>query len=136
MLSPDWPIAFPHITQEPKCSQMRYFRRHLASNVNFNNKPNPEKVTTEFFKNYFENLFWATLIAHLRENSNFKNTFLLFSFNYGWVSLCKISEKINERFLRNVGFRRTDARTNRQAGTVNRINLGKILQNFEFALVR
>ena len=127
MLRPDWPRAFWHITQEPKCSQMWYFRGHLTSNVNFNNESNPEKVMTEFFKNYFKNPFWATLIVHLRENSNFKNTFLPFFFNSGWVSLCKISEKTNERFLRNAGFRRLDARTNRQAWIINRTNLGKIL---------
>ena len=57
MLQLDWPRAFRHITQEPKCSQMWYFRGHLASNVNFNNEPNPEKAMTEFFKNRFKKLF-------------------------------------------------------------------------------
>ena len=110
-----------------ECSQMWYFRGHLASNVNFNSEPNPEKVMTGFFKNYFKNLFWSTLIVHLRENSNFRNTFLPFFFNFGWVSLCKISEKTNERCLRNAGFRCTDARANRQAWIINRTNLGRIL---------
>ena len=57
MPQPDWPRAFWHINQEPKYSQMQYFRGHLASNVNFDNKPNPEKVMTEFSRNYFKNLF-------------------------------------------------------------------------------
>ena len=106
-----------------------------ASNVNFNNEPNPGKVMTEFSKNYFKNLFWTTLFLHLRENFNFKNTFLPFSLILDEYHYAKFQRKLMKGFW---GILVSNAQTYVRIGKheiINRTNLGKILHNFEFVLV-